>query len=111
MGNATLASEHFDIESLAEGVYAAMASPSGAAYSNAGIIDLGDSTLVFDTFDAPQAGEDLKHAADALTGRPATYVINSHFHADHWLGNQAFDPQTPIIATHRTLRVSSFRGS
>jgi hypothetical protein len=34
---------------LAPGVYAAIAAPGGAAYSNAGIIDLGDKTLVFDT--------------------------------------------------------------
>ena len=102
MRNPALDSEHFVIETLAEGVFAAIASPDSAAYSNAGIIDLGDTTLVFDTFDAPHAGEDLKHAAETLTGRRTAYVINSHFHADHWLGNQAFDLQTPIIATHRT---------
>jgi glyoxylase-like metal-dependent hydrolase (beta-lactamase superfamily II) len=98
-------SEHFDLVALTEGVYAAIGVPGGAAYSNAGIVDLGDSTLVFDTFDTHIAGSDLKEAAEILTGRPATYVINSHFHADHWLGNQAFSPSTPIIATHRTREI------
>jgi glyoxylase-like metal-dependent hydrolase (beta-lactamase superfamily II) len=95
-------SEHFELEELAAGVYAAVAIEGGAAYSNAGIIDLGEQTLVFDAFDSPVAADDLRIAAEQLTGRPASYVINSHVHADHWLGNQVFDPQTPIIATHTT---------
>jgi glyoxylase-like metal-dependent hydrolase (beta-lactamase superfamily II) len=95
-------SEHFRLEELAAGVYAAVAIEGGAAYSNAGIVDLGKQTLVFDTFDSPVAAEDLRVAAEQLTGRRATYVINSHVHSDHWLGNQVFGPQTPVIATHTT---------
>ena len=98
-------SEHFELVTLADGVYAAIGVPGGAAFSNAGIVDLGDSTLVFDTFDTHTAAEDLKETAEALTGRPATYVINSHFHADHWLGNQVFEARTPIISTHRTREI------
>jgi glyoxylase-like metal-dependent hydrolase (beta-lactamase superfamily II) len=93
-------SEHFDLHQLANGVYAAIATPSGAAFSNAGIVDLGDQTLIFDTFETPKAAADLRAAAEALTGRPATCVIISHAHADHWCGNQVFDPQTPIISSH-----------
>jgi cyclase len=98
-------SEHFELVRLAEGIYGAIGTPGGAAYSNAGIVDLGNSTLVFDTFDTHIAGSELKEAAEILTGRTATYVINSHFHADHWLGNQVFSPSTPIIATHRTREI------
>jgi len=96
-------SVHFTLEQLADGVYAAIATPEGAAYSNAGIVDMGDHTLIFDTFDAPQAAQDLRSAAERLTGRPATYVIISHWHPDHWSGNQAFAGHATIIATHRTL--------
>jgi cyclase len=96
-------SRHFSLEQLAEGVYAALALPGGAAFSNAGIVDLGEQTLIFDTFETPQAAEDLRAAAEHLTGRPATCVIISHVHADHWCGNQAFDPQVPIL-THRAIR-------
>ena len=34
-------SEHFELHELAEGVYAAIAIEGGAAFSNAGIVDLG----------------------------------------------------------------------
>jgi glyoxylase-like metal-dependent hydrolase (beta-lactamase superfamily II) len=96
--NETLpASEHFALTQLAGGVYAALASPGGKAFSNAGIVDLGDQTLVFDAFETPAAAADLKSAAEQLTGHPVTYLIISHCHADHWGGNQAFSPETSII--------------
>ena len=95
-------SDHFELKQIAEGVYAAIAVAGGAARSNAGIIDLGDHTLIFDTFLTPTAAEDLRAAAERLTGRSATYVINSHAHSDHWCGNQVFASHAPIIATHQT---------
>jgi cyclase len=101
--NAFPASEHFELKQLAKGVYAAIATEDGAAYSNAGIVDLGDQTLIFDAFETPQAANDLRLAAEHLTGRPPTCVIISHSHADHWCGNQAFAPHVPIITTHTTL--------
>jgi glyoxylase-like metal-dependent hydrolase (beta-lactamase superfamily II) len=102
--NALPTSEHFELEQLAAGVYAAIGIPGGAAYSNAGFVDLGDQTLIFDTFQTPQAAQDLKAAAEQLTGRPASCVIISHCHADHWCGNQVFDPGVPIITTHATYQ-------
>jgi len=98
----TPVSEHFEIKSLADGVFAAVATPGGAALSNAGVIDLGDRTLIFDTFDSVAAGEDLRSIAERLTGRPAALVIISHSHLDHWCGNQAFSDHVAILATHRT---------
>jgi cyclase len=95
-------SEHFEIKEVAEGVYAAIGTAGGAAYSNAGIVNLGDQTLVFDTFQTPQAAQDLKAAAEVLTGRPVGYVVISHSHADHWCGNQVFEPHVPILTTHAT---------
>jgi glyoxylase-like metal-dependent hydrolase (beta-lactamase superfamily II) len=82
-GHGLPASEHFELKQVAEGVYAAIGIAGGAAYSNAGIIDLGGQTLIFDAFHTPQAAEDLLAAAKDLTGRSATYVVNGHNHADH----------------------------
>ena len=93
-------SEHFELHQLAGGVYAAIALPGGKAFSNGGIVDLGDQTLVFDAFETPAAASDLRTAAEQLTGHPVTYLIISHCHADHWGGNQAFAPETAIITTH-----------
>lgn len=104
-------SEHFRLEQIAEGVYAAIACEGGAAASNAGIIDLGDCTLIFDTFLTPRAAEDLRTAAEHLTGRSATYVVNSHAHSDHWYGNQVFASHATIIATHKTRESMTTNGA
>jgi glyoxylase-like metal-dependent hydrolase (beta-lactamase superfamily II) len=95
-------SEHFELQRIAGGVYAAIGSAGGAAYSNAGIIDLGDQTIVFDTFQTPVAAQHLRSAAETLTGRPASTVIISHFHGDHWGGNQVFADDVTIISTQQT---------
>ncbi len=92
-------STHFRIEQLAPGVYAAIAQQGGGATGNAGIIDLGDRTLIFDTFETPLAARELRAAAERLTGRTPATVINSHAHPDHWFGNQVFEDCATIIAT------------
>jgi len=99
--NAPFQSEHFTLHVLAEGVYAAIASEMEAGSSNAGLIDLGDQTLVFDAFENPQAAEDLLTACLQLTGRKPAVVIISHFHPDHWAGLQVF-AGSAILATHAT---------
>jgi cyclase len=90
---------HYQLEQIAEGVHAAIAVLGGGGFGNAGIIDLGDQTLVFDTGETPAAADELKSAAERLTGRPASFVVNSHSHLDHWLGNQVFADHATIIST------------
>ena len=98
-------SKHFRLQQLADGVYAAIHIDGGAAIGNAGIVDLGDRTLVYDALFTPQAGEDLRTAAEALTGRPVDAVIDSHWHNDHIWGNQAFSANTDIISSEETRRL------
>lgn len=103
-------SKHFTLHQLAEGVYAAISIEGYGATSNAGIVDLGDRTLIFDTFLTPQAAEDLRDAATHLTGRPVSIVVNSHWHGDHMQGNCIFAPDVALIATERTRDLMATRG-
>ena len=49
-------SRHYTLEMLADGIYAAIHNnESGYAICNAGIIDLGDKTIVIDPFFSPIA--------------------------------------------------------
>jgi cyclase len=98
-------SKHFRLEQLAAGVYAVIHVAGGAAIGNAGIVDLGDRTLIYDTLFTPQAAVDLRAAAEALTGRPVDAAIDSHWHNDHIWGNQVFGAGTDIIATEETRRL------
>lgn len=97
----------FQLVALADGVYAAIALPGEGAVGNAGIIDLGDSTLIVDTCKTPRAAEELRDAAERLTGRPATWVLNTHWHDDHVGGNQVFAPHATILATEPTREAMS----
>jgi cyclase len=97
-------SRHFTIEPLADGVWAAIHRAGGWATANAGIIDLGDATLLFDTFLTADAARDLAAAAVALTGRPASSVALSHFHNDHIRGSEVF-AGVPLVASEATRRL------
>ncbi len=93
---------HFSIQELSEGVFAALHKEGGAAYSNAGIIDLGERVLVFDAFESLAAGKELHSAVTHLTGKRATWLVNSHKHGDHWGGNQVFSAEAVILSTPLT---------
>lgn len=88
--------KQFNLETVADGVYAALAG------SNAGIIDLGGKTLIFDTLSTLGAGKELRFAAESLTSRPVSYAVNSHAHYDHYHGNAVFDQQTILISSSIT---------
>lgn len=112
MGNEQILpkSEHFQLRKLADGVYVAIQTLSGSAGANAGIIDLGGHTVIFDTFLTPKAASELRAAAETLTDHPVTTVINSHHHIDHCWGNQVFAESTNIIATTATREVIATKG-
>lgn len=95
---------HYEWQPLADGVWAAVMKTDGRslASSNAGIVDLGDQTLIFDTSNTPAAARDLLVAAQAFTGREPNFVINSHWHGDHVRGNQVFAPETHVVSTVKT---------
>lgn len=93
-------STNFTIENIAPGVWAAIANDQyGRAICNAGIVDLGDKTLVFDPFMNPGAARELREAAEQLTNKPVSIVVNSHHHNDHIRGNQVFSPEATIVST------------
>jgi cyclase len=104
VAGSTPSSKHYSLQQLAPGIYAAIAKDGGWAVCNAGIVDLGDHTLVFDTFVNQDAAQFLRADAERITGRKIDYVINSHRHGDHVRGNQAF-PHARIVATEKTREV------
>jgi cyclase len=103
------ASEFFRLERLAPGVHAAVATEGGAGLCNAGIVDLGGLTVVFDAMLTPQAGIALRRAAERLTGRRPDVVINSHWHGDHIRGTASFAP-VRVVSTRANRRLIARRG-
>ncbi|MBA4494457.1 MBL fold metallo-hydrolase [Paenactinomyces guangxiensis] len=91
----------FQLKQVKQGIYAAIVKDGTGALGNAGFVDLGNQTIVFDTFQSTLAAKDLKQMAEEITEKPVTFVINSHWHYDHVMGNQIFHDAT-IISTCRT---------
>ena len=105
------ASQHFRVEELASGVYACIHKSGGGAYSNAGIVDLGDQTIVVDAFDTMIAGRALRQTAEALLGRPVDRLVLTHPHSDHWIGASEFDQMTNFFASRKTRQISKIGGA
>ncbi len=96
---------HCTVRQIVQGVYVAEPIAGSGASGNAGIIALGNQTLVFDTFWTPTAAKELRQAAEELTNAPVKLVVNSHYHAGHTGGNQVFDAATTIISTTTTRQL------
>ena len=98
--------EDTELTKLAEGVYVRIVSPDSNAVANAGFVIMDRSVLVFDTHFTPEAGKSLLKEIRSVTLKPIRYVVNSHAHADHTHGNQAFSNAQLIgstIARHEVL--------
>lgn len=105
-GRGASGQELFDVKPVADGVYAAIAKPAYKVNCNAVIILLGDSVLVVDTHSKPSAARALVAQIKKLTDKPVRYVVNTHFHWDHYQGNEAYPSSWPagieIISSEAT---------
>ncbi|NNC73973.1 MAG: MBL fold metallo-hydrolase [Acidimicrobiia bacterium] len=91
----------FTIHPAGDGVWAAISPPMEMpAISNAAIIDLGDRTLVVDSFMTFQAAQALSDAAEELTGNRPHLLVTTHHHVDHVGGNSVF-AEIPRFGTAR----------
>ena len=108
------AEELFDIKPVADGVYAAIAKPAYKVNCNAAVILLDDGVLVVDTHSKPSAARGLIEQIKKLTDKPVKYVVNTHFHWDHYQGNQAYPSSWPagveIISSEATRASIEQRG-
>ncbi len=100
--NTGILSKNFHIQELGENVFAAVHRSGGLAISNAGLVNLGERLLCFDTFLSPLAAIDLNLIAESMFDRPVDCLVFSHYHSDHTWGSQAFPMDVEIIASSQT---------
>jgi glyoxylase-like metal-dependent hydrolase (beta-lactamase superfamily II) len=85
------AAKFFDIKKVAEGIYGAIAKPTAMLNCNAAVIVNRDHVLVVDTHSKPSAAKALiRQIKDEITQMPVRYVVDSHLHGDHAMGNEAY---------------------
>ena len=64
--------------------------------------------MVFDTNVLPSSAARVLAEIRKITNQPVRYVVNSHWHPDHWDGNELYAREFPgleIIATAETRRL------
>src|SRR5258708_3029739 len=95
----------FELKPIADGVYAAIAAPRYKVNCNAAVILTNDGVVVVDSHSKPSAAFALYREIQSITKMPIRKIINTHFHWDHWQGNQAYAQAFPgleIITSERT---------
>jgi glyoxylase-like metal-dependent hydrolase (beta-lactamase superfamily II) len=81
----------FDLKQVAPGIFGAIAKPTAMLNCNAAVIVNRDHVLVVDTHSKPSAAKALiKQIRDEVTELPVRYVVDSHLHGDHAMGNEAY---------------------
>ena len=95
---------------VAEGVYVFMTPPYGdvGLDGNSVVILSNDGVLVFDTNGTPAAAEAVLAEIRKLTDKPVRYVVNSHWHWDHWYGTEVYRRAFPglQVISHEKTRVA-----
>lgn len=79
-----------------EGEYQLVAPVNRGEISNVAFVVGEEAVAVIDTGSTLRQGERLKAAVRQHTAKPIRYVINTHMHPDHVLGNAAF-PEAEVI--------------
>ncbi len=106
-------------EKIADGVYAIVSPASDFPNeenlgwnSNSAFVVTDEGLLVFDTGSSETIGKALLKTIRLVSKAPIKWVINSHSHGDHWLGNGAFTPEKPkeVIASDVAIDLMNKNG-
>ncbi|MGA2188437.1 MAG: quinoprotein relay system zinc metallohydrolase 2 [Steroidobacteraceae bacterium] len=103
------AADAFNLAELKPGVYVhagrqlALDAPGHDDIANIGFIVGTRCVAVIDTGGSVRIGRSLRAAIAGRTALPVCYVINTHVHVDHVLGNAAFTSDGPSFVGHARL--------
>ena len=97
----------FTLHDLGHGVWAAIDNPAAKAAqsgANAGFVIGDDGVLVVDTFQRTEAAQQLLDAIREKTKLPIRFVVNTHYHIDHVMGNNIFANAGAIVLAQDNVR-------
>ena len=84
---------------VADGVYLFQTAPYGeVGLDGNSVAIVGDTgVLVFDTNGTPSAASAVLAEIRRITDKPVRYIVNSHWHWDHWYGTQVYKQAFPAV--------------
>ena len=104
---------------LADGVYHIRSGADGyvSSMNMVAVVNERD-VLLFDTSTRPSTARVVLAEIRKITDKPVRYVVNSHWHPDHWSGNEVYAeafPGVEFVATEQTktymLNMGNFFGA
>ncbi len=92
---------------VGEGIYVFITPPYGEVGLDGNSIAIlsNDGVLVFDSNGTPAAADAVLAEIRQLTDKPVRYLVNSHWHWDHWYGSEVYVrafPDLRVIAHDKT---------
>ena len=95
---------YFTLHEVGKGVWAAISAPGSHAGGNTGFVIGSDGVAVIDTFQTTEAAQALLDAIRKTTDLPIRYVINTHYHLDHVMGNGIFAKAGAVVMAQENVR-------
>ena len=86
-----------------QGKFADVNPENGGDISNLSFVVGKDAVAVIDTGGSALIGKTVREAVAAVTRTPIRYVINTHMHPDHVLGNAGFAMDSPEYVAHHKM--------
>lgn len=91
---------------LADGVFHLQAGADGYVANTNMVVVVNDrDVLLFDASTRPSTARAVLAEIRKITDKPVRYVVNSHWHPDHWSGNEVFAeafPGVDFVTTEQT---------
>jgi cyclase len=110
-GGAEADAKLFDLQKAADGVYFAKARPQALINCNGAVFVRSKDVVVVDAHSKPSAAAALvAQIRREITDKPVRYVVNTHFHWDHTLGDPAYRQnglKVDIVASNATKKLMS----
>jgi len=102
---------HAGLTKIAEGVYSYQdeknPAPASSFGANAGIIIGRDGIVVVDTLISSKEAQRFINDIRAVSGKPIRYVVNTHSHLDHSLGNSDFIKLGAVVISQTNCKKSA----
>ncbi|MBI5639192.1 MAG: MBL fold metallo-hydrolase [Nitrospirae bacterium] len=102
------APRHPGLTKIAEGIYSYLdeknPAPSSSFGANAGIIIGKEGIVVVDTLISSKEAQRFINEIKAISDKPIRYVVNTHEHLDHSLGNSDFIRLGAVVVSHANCK-------
>jgi glyoxylase-like metal-dependent hydrolase (beta-lactamase superfamily II) len=106
--------ERYELQKIDDNTYVFYAprDASGVVQSNCLVVIGNDAVLVVDTGQFPSLAKKMVVDIKKLTPKPVRYIVTTHWHMDHWWGNQEFVAAWPgvTIIAHEFTRTTAREG-